>query len=429
MTIPKPHSGADLNKRPYLSLSDRAEVLGEAARQVLRGFLVAALCLLSTTCLLTGCHTPAISARMLPPQFQAAAAPGDVTVNLGRLATTGTSESVISPGDKLTLELNTGQDAPQNKPITLRVADDGTISVPLVGEVPVSGLETLQAGQAVEKASVERGIFRQPHVTIDIQEKAVNYVTVMGAVNKPGVYGVARTSSDLLHAIAMAGGMSKEAGTEVEIARQSWQTTGTRLAGQDSPSAPVQQAVVQGNAEEDRVELAAYSQLATGAPNNPALSPRMGSSTVESHTCRIDLAAATVNARAQENFHLNDRDVVMVIPAKKRSVRVAGLVNRPGEITLPQTEDLHVLDAIAMAGGSSSLVADKIYVIRRVESQPAPIVIKVSMSRAKKDGRENVRLAPGDMVSIEQTPATAVVDAFTRIIRLSVGVSGATTIF
>jgi hypothetical protein len=53
-----------------------------------------------------------------------------------------------------------------------------------------------------------------------------------------------------------------------------------------------------------------------------------------------------------------------------------------------------------------------------------PTVIRASLFDAKRDGRENLRLAPGDLVSVEATPATLVLDTATNFFRVAVGVSG-----
>jgi polysaccharide export outer membrane protein len=96
---------------------------------------------------------------------------------------------------------------------------------------------------------------------------------------------------------------------------------------------------------------------------------------------------------------------------------------------MPLDQDIHLLDAIAMAGGMKSPVADKILIVRREDKQAQPIFIKASMSKAKKNGLENIRLAAGDTISIEQTPATAVVDAFNKLFRVSLGLAGRSVIF
>jgi hypothetical protein len=70
-----------------------------------------------------------------------------------------------------------------------------------------------------------------------------------------------------------------------------------------------------------------------------------------------------------------------------------------------------------------------VLIIRRVPGQELPITIQASLKGSKRNGRENLLVAPGDSISLEQTPTTVVVDTFARIIHFSVGVTGASTIF
>ncbi len=62
-------------------------------------------------------------------------------------------------------------------------------------------------------------------------------------------------------------------------------------------------------------------------------------------------------------------------------------------------------------------IADTVRVIRRLPSQKEPIVINVSVSEAKASGDANLRLAPGDLVSVEETPLTAPLGAMKSFIR------------
>lgn len=272
-----------------------------------------------------------------------------------------------------------------------RVSDDGTVEVAPIGPIEIAGLDPQQAAQRIRTASIARDIYRHPQVTIQITERATNYVTVLGAVSQPGTHQLPRGASNLVTAIAAAGGFTEEAGTEVEVLRQGKHF----LASHES-------------AAEGEVHQASFH-----APPLDSSSPRSE---------RFDLAAAGVGK--SQDMRLSDQDVVMVHPARERVIHVAGLVRQPNQFALPKTQDLHVLDAIAMAGGASSPVADKVYVIRRSEGEGEPVVIKVSIRRAKLEGSENLRLSPGDMVSVESTPATAVVDTLSSIFRITAGVGG-----
>lgn len=117
----------------------------------------------------------------------------------------------------------------------------------------------------------------------------------------------------------------------------------------------------------------------------------------------------------------------MVTRHDPKPVHVMGLVNKPGQYDLPVNQDLRVLDAIAMAGGASSSVAEKVFVIRQVPGQSEAKVVRVRLSKAKRDGVENLKLAAGDIVSIEQTPFTFALEAVKSFVR--VGLSSSLTLF
>jgi polysaccharide biosynthesis/export protein len=78
----------------------------------------------------------------------------------------------------------------------------------------------------------------------------------------------------------------------------------------------------------------------------------------------------------------------------------------------------------SISRGIKSPLADKVYVIRRLPDMQEPVVIQVSMARAKRNGRENLRLAPGDLVSVEATPATMISDTVSSFFRVGLGLSG-----
>ena len=77
-----------------------------------------------------------------------------------------------------------------------------------------------------------------------------------------------------------------------------------------------------------------------------------------------------------------------------------------------------------MAGGVKSPLADKVFVIRQFPDMPEPAVIRVSIASAKRNGDQNLRLASGDLVSVEATPATMIVDTATNFFRVAIGLSG-----
>jgi polysaccharide export outer membrane protein len=81
-----------------------------------------------------------------------------------------------------------------------------------------------------------------------------------------------------------------------------------------------------------------------------------------------------------------------------------------------------------MAGGLSNPVADKIYVIRRKPGTTETILISLKLSDAKRNEQANLLLAPGDVVSVEQTPGTVLIDAL-RMMNLGIGATLPLTAF
>src|SRR5262249_29553585 len=87
------------------------------------------------------------------------------------------------------------------------------------------------------------------------------------------------------------------------------------------------------------------------------------------------------------------------------------------QFTLPVDQEIHMLDALAMAGGRTMEIADKVRVIRKVPGREEPVVIEASVRDAKRDGRSNIRLAEGDIVTVEETPLTFTVGTLREFIR------------
>jgi polysaccharide export outer membrane protein len=348
-----------------------------------------------------GCKTTHYKAAELPVELRAAPAPASTGVNLERMAGAGVGTSQIGPGDLVQITIVSGSGEERIAPIPARVAQDGTVMVPLIGAVPVGGVEPVLAEQRIAAAAVERGIYRQPYVTLTVTDPAVNRITVLGAVAKPGVVELPRGSCDLASAIAAAGGLAKDASTRIEILRR-----GERSFLADDANSPSADAA-------DGIALASYNE-----PSGAAVAPDVS---------QIDLAQA--GPAMSQNRRLDDRDVVMVMPQEKQVIHVTGLVTKPNQFELPRDKDIRVLDALAMAGGTSSPVADKVFVIRQVPNGGQPAVVKVSISKAKRQGEENMLLTAGDLVSVESTPATMTVDALTKFFRIAFGLNGSVAAF
>jgi polysaccharide export outer membrane protein len=307
------------------------------------------------------------------------------TPDLTSLGQSRPNTEQIFAGDVLDVEVSTGleRNAFSNR-WKLRVGDDGVVAVPLVGPVPVAGLILPQAEEAIHHASVERGIYRNPQVTVQVAERRSIRVSVVGEVARPGDYNVPLAQADLLAAIAMAGGLkSDSAGDMIEISY---------------PPNPY------------AVRQASYP----GGPPSP----------VAGRSVTIDLRDVS---EQKPDIHLENGSVVMVTRKPARMFTVQGLVKKPGEFDGLNDRDIRLLDALAMAGGRTMEIADRVLIFRTVEGSDQPVVITASVSEAKKGGPGNLLIAPGDIVSVEETPVTFALGTITRFARL--GFSAAVPLF
>lgn len=98
----------------------------------------------------------------------------------------------------------------------VRVAQDGTVELPLVGPVQVRGLSEQEAARAIEKGLLVKGMLLHPQVTVLVTNAAGQDVSVMGEVARPGVYAYT-VHHRLLDLIAAAQGLTPNAGRLVNI--------------------------------------------------------------------------------------------------------------------------------------------------------------------------------------------------------------------
>jgi polysaccharide export outer membrane protein len=318
-------------------------------------------------------------AAKLPPEY--AAAPIEMVKPdlTSRLAQYKGSQDRIEPGDLLDVTIDAGYAGEPIRTRPIRVADDGTIRLTLIGSLPVAGLRLEDAEREVYAAAVRTGMYRDPGVTVEMKQRRMHRVKVIGAVAEPGVKELPRNSSYLLDALVAAGNVTASASPDIEIRRPEPRDEPRGLPG-------------------PRVAQAAYATTEEG--------PRI-----------VQVNLTQLSEESPRGHYLEDGDVVVVKERPPRTIHVTGLVRKPGEYDAPYDREVHLIDALAMAGGRTMEIADKVWIIRRVPGEEAPLVIETSVRKAKRDGSANPRLMAGDVVSVEETPATFVLDLLKGFVR------------
>jgi polysaccharide export outer membrane protein len=361
-----------------------------------------------------GCANRVIKARRMPARYQAAQVTNAKVADLSRLSMSTTPSSLIEPEDVVDITISSGlEEAGRITPTPVRVDNTGIATIALIGEVPLAGLEPFQAEQRIADAAVQRGLYRAPQVTVTMRKKAVNRVTVVGAVKEQGTKELPRGQSTLLAALMAAGSLDEKAGTIIEIRRHATPPL-QQLTQSDEPDNTFVESVNDDIQLTSAVEPAGRSRPRRFA--NPQPQPRAQRPATETFT--VDLA--TLDGTSDNDVTLQDGDVVRVETRDPTPISVIGLVKKPGQYEMPVGQPVHLLDAIALAGERSNPWADKIYITRHVTGENEPVVIETSVAEAQHNNESNLRLSPGDVVSVEQTPRTVIHNIFTNIVRFSV---------
>jgi polysaccharide biosynthesis/export protein VpsN len=142
----------------------------------------------------------------------------------------------LSSGDKVRIAVFGEQDLT----VTERVSARGTISYPLVGELPVEGLTPGQLEELV--ASRLRGPYLvDPRVSVSIEEYRQFFV--MGQVNKPGSYAYL-PGLTVRKAITIAGGFTERAARKKIFIVSEGDPNQERRVGEDQQIGPGDTVVV-----------------------------------------------------------------------------------------------------------------------------------------------------------------------------------------
>jgi len=223
---------------------------------------------------------------------------------MSTLASRKTSSRDYKIGPEDLLEINVFEAEKLNK--TVRVSAQGNINLPLLGVLRVKGLTASEMEREIRDLLAEKYL-QDPHVSVFIKEYRNQRISVIGLVEKPGVYDVTgqKTVLDLL---AMSGGLKEDAGQLLFLIR-----------------AP--------NLEEDN-------------PREKKESPDQDSQNVQ--TFIIDLDELLIKGDLALNVPLFNGDVINVPSSGK--IFVGGEVFRPGGFSL-KGKKLTVSQAIALAEG------------------------------------------------------------------------------
>lgn len=251
-----------------------------------------------------------------------------------------------------------------------RVAEDGVITLPLIGEVSIGGLTTIQAEKRIAEQLKKGGFIANPQVSVLILEFKSKTVSVLGGVPKPGRYPITHPT-DIKDIIAEAGGLTSEASEIITVVRgeqrseydlnevierRNLSEKDIRLVGDETVYVSVRDIAVTGQVlrpgkygiQGGTRKISDFVALAGGANETAGETlfyTTMRSGTPVTSEINID---ELFRAPARElNKELIPGDVIYV--PKAPQVYVYGEVQRPGMYKIDK--NMTIMQAIAKAGG------------------------------------------------------------------------------
>ncbi len=261
----------------------------------------------------------------------------------GSLGAQEPSTSAAYPiGPKDLLEIRVFEESTLN--VELKVADDGTIDLPLVGRLLVRGLTEDQAAAHI-KEELERSYLQRASVTVRIVEYRSQPISVIGAVNSPGNLALSGRWT-LLEALTAAGGLADNHGNRVHVLRRAQ------------------------NGLSDQIT--------------------------------IDLDSVLVRGDRRYNIPIFAADLINVPVAVEVSVFCLGEVAQPGAVVFKSTDHVTLLAVIAKAGGLTERAAQKIR-IRRQGPDGEVAEIQVNFKRVLAGKDPDIEMRDGDVVVIKES--------------------------
>ena len=189
--------------------------------------LMASCAVVAVTLMAVSCGSVPQTSQSAPADSPRGAIPGSQRadeINKGLSAasqqSTGVSKDYrLGPDDLLQITIyNIPEQEARITPrtTTLRVSQDGMIALPLIGQMELRGKTTSELERELNQRYAK--YIRNPQVGVLVQEFRQR-VSVMGAVQKPGVFELTGPRT-LVDALAQAGGVTERAGNQVHIYRE-----------------------------------------------------------------------------------------------------------------------------------------------------------------------------------------------------------------
>ena len=264
-------------------------------------------------------------------------------------ASVDSTNYILGPEDQITVKVFAADDIPDRP---AQIANDGTVTLPMIGQVHAAGLTVEQLQTALTNAY--KKFFKDPQVTVQVSDFRSQPVSVAGNVTNAGVVQL-RGNRNLMEVIGQAGGLRADAGDSVLITR---------------------------NLSEGSIPVA-------GAFTDP---------TGKYSVAHINIRDIMSGKDPQGNIIIKPHDVITV--PRARMVYVLGNVTRPGGYVMTENETMSLTQAVALAGGWSPHASLGSARILRVSSGADREQIQADISKIMKNKAPDLQLRPDDILYV-----------------------------
>ena len=268
-----------------------------------------------------------------------------------------TAGYLLGPGDQVSVNVRDRKEI-EMKPAMIGL--DGDVELAYAGKIHAAGLSTQQLAREVEVRLAK--IVLHPMVTVEVTEYGSQPVSVLGAVNRPGVHQL-KGNKSLMEVLSLVEGLKPEAGNTIKITRP-------------KASGPIPLA----NAKDD----------ATGQ-----------------YTIAEVKVKGLMDASVPEaNIPIRAHDVITVPRAEL--IYVMGKVRKPGGFPLAERESMTVLQAISLAEGVDAGAATQSARILRSNGTGSPVEIAIDVKKILSNSAPDQPLQPNDILFLPSSAAKSV---------------------
>ncbi|MGH7794167.1 MAG: polysaccharide biosynthesis/export family protein [Candidatus Binatia bacterium] len=295
----------------------------------------------------------------------------------------------IGPGD--VLEVNVAN-MKEITALSVRVTGDGTISLPFVGLVKVTGMTEKAVRDEIRKG-LQVNYMHDPQVSLFVKEFSSRQVAVIGAVQRPGLYKLSSHFDTIFEMISQAGGTTPTAAERILFI-------------------PAESA----DPEKAKIVAAALPAQLTSQDATPLILKNVDP---------IVINLATMIRGGNEKYlavPARPGDVIMVPGAGE--VLVQGWIEKPGSYKI--TPGLTVLGAVAAAGGSMYPADIGSVQIIRTNKQGHKATITADLDAIKRGEQPDIPVMESDVIDVTSSGPKMVVYGiyrfFTTVMRVGASV-------